>query len=188
MDSKIEVILASNSPRRRELLKEIFENFKVMPQNVEEASLQVDPAKYVMSIAEQKLNNLDKKYLDSLIISSDTIVYFDDQILGKPKDISDAINMLEKLSGKAHSVYTGICVAYKGQRIIDFEKSQVIFKNLKKEDILNYVTNKNPLDKAGSYGIQDDEVVDYYSGSYSNIVGLPMEKLKEILNKFELTI
>ena len=73
MDSKIEVILASNSPRRRELLKEIFENFKVMPQNVEEASLQVDPAKYVMSIAEQKLNGLDKKYLDSLIISSDTI-------------------------------------------------------------------------------------------------------------------
>lgn len=187
MDSNsIDIILASASPRRNELLRSIFKSFRLMPQNVDENICESNPKEHVKLLAEKKLNNLDKIYPNSLIISADTIVYFNNKIYGKPKDKVEAEKFLKELSNNSHDVFTGICVCFKGERYLDVEQSKVIFKNLTQQQIEDYIRNKNPLDKAGAYGIQDDDVVDYYVGSYTNIVGLPIEKLKDILYKLEV--
>ena len=175
------VILASQSPRRRELLKEIIPSFDIMPQDVDEQVIEKDPKILVQKLAKKKINNLDKQFNDAVIISSDTIVFYNGKVYGKPKDEIDAVKILRELSNNTHEVYTGVCVCYQGEKHSFFEQSFVKFKDLTNEEIVQYVRNKKPLDKAGAYGIQDNDVVESYLGSYSNIVGLPQEKLKDVL-------
>lgn len=177
------IILASSSKRRIDFLKELFDEFQIMPQSVDENICEADPIKLVTKLADLKLNGLDKIYKDSLIISADTIVYFNNKEYGKPKDYADAFNTLKTFSGKYHEVYTGVCVYFNGVKHLFYDKSEVEFKDLTDEDIDRYIKTKNPFDKAGSYGIQDKEVVKTYKGSYTNIVGLPMEKLKDLLTE-----
>lgn len=179
----MQVILASKSPRRAELLKEIFPSFDIMPQNVDENISEKDPQKMVEALALKKLNDLDKIYKDALIISSDTIVWLNGKVYGKPHTIENAINTLKALSGTTHHVYTGVCVAYKGNRYVFSDESKIQFREVNDEEIKTYVLEKKPLDKAGAYGIQDGDMVKGYEGSYSNIMGLPVEKLKEELKK-----
>ena len=179
----MEVILASQSPRRQELLKEIFPKFKIMPQDVDEHVSETDPIEMVKALAEKKLNNLDKTYKDALIISADTIVWLNGKVYGKPHTIENAIKTLKALSGTIHHVYTGVCIAYKGQKHVFVDEAQIEFRKLQEDEIIEYVNTKKPLDKAGAYGIQDGDMVKRYEGSYSNIMGLPVERLKEELTK-----
>ena len=172
------IILASASPRRKELIKKIFDKVEYMPQNVDEDIEEDNPVELVKKLAEKKLNGIDKTYSDALIISADTIVVFNNKVYGKPKDKQDAVRILEELNNNTHIVYTGVCIAYKGVKTIFYEESFVTFKNMTRETIEKYIEDKNPLDKAGAYGIQDEDVVLSYKGSYTNIVGLPIEKLE----------
>ena len=177
------IILASSSPRRRQLLGEIFENFEVLPQSVEEKSPLSRGYAVCQYLAKIKLGKLPTLCPDALIISADTIVYLNGKIYGKPKDRQEAKRFLDELSGKWHFVYTGVAIYYEGEILTFYDKSEVKFRTLVEEDKWKYIDTGSPMDKAGGYGIQDKEVVEKYVGSYSNIVGLPMEKLKEQLSR-----
>ena len=180
MKKSLKVILASASPRRIELLKKIVEDFDVVVSNVDESISFEDPAKAVQKIAERKASAIHE---NAVIIAADTIVFFK-KALGKPKDEEDAVNTLLSLNGKKHLVYTGVCVSSPNKRICFVDCTEVYFKELSEDDIRDYVKYYLPLDKAGSYGIQDGVLVEKIVGSYDNVVGLPTEKLKEVLDTF----
>ena len=177
------IILASASPRRKELISKIFDNVEFMPQNVDENIKENNPKELVKKLSLKKLNNLDLKYPDSLIISADTIVVFNNKVYGKPKDIEDAVRILSELNGNTHIVYTGVCIYFNGNKDVFVEESKVTFKQMTPDYIRKYVDEKKPLDKAGAYGVQDNEVVKSFEGSYTNIVGLPVERLESELKK-----
>ena len=179
----MQVILASQSPRRQELLKEIFPSFEIMPQDVDENVNEADPIKMVEELAKKKLNNLDAKYPEALIISADTIVWLNGKVYGKPHNKENAIKTLKALSDTTHQVFTGVCIAYKGKKQVFVDESKIEFRKLTEKEIIAYVDLKKPFDKAGAYGIQDGDMVKTYYGSYSNIMGLPVERLKEELKK-----
>ncbi|MDE6275523.1 MAG: Maf family protein [Clostridia bacterium] len=181
--SAMRVILASGSPRRRQLLSQIFDSFDVLPQSVEEKCNLTRGHAVCQYLAKIKLGNLPSICPDALIISADTIVYKSGKIYGKPKDRQEAKEFLDELSAKWHTVYTGVAIYYGGKAYTFYDKSKVKFKSLDEECKLSYIDSGSPMDKAGGYGIQDEEVVETYEGSYTNIVGLPMEKLKEQLSK-----
>ena len=173
------IVLMSASPRRRELLKEIIPSFDIAVSSCKENSVAKRPSFRVMDISRQKANV--NPAVGELFISSDTLVYMKGKYYGKPKDREDAFNMLAELSGKTHYVYSGVCLKTQKKTYTFYDKSAVVFKKLSREEIYHYIDNLNPLDKAGAYGIQDGVVVERYMGSYSNIMGLPVEKLKENL-------
>lgn len=177
----MEVILASRSPRRRQLLKDIFDVFEVLSQDVEEKCAYRRADRIVKYLAKIKLGDLPSKRADALIISADTVVYMDGKVYGKPKDAAQAKRFLDELSGRKHFVYTGVAVYWQGKIYTFYDRSTVKFKDLGEQDKLSYIASGSPMDKAGAYGIQDEEVVESYEGSYTNIVGLPMEKLRENL-------
>ena len=177
----MKIILASKSPRRKELLGELFESFEVLAQDVEEKHNYTRPDLIVKYLAKIKLGSLPIERKDDLIISADTIVYKDGKIYGKPKDRAQAIEYLNSLNGAKHFVYTGVAICHKGKIVTFYDKSAVYFKKLSDKEIADYVDGGSPMDKAGAYGIQDREVVESFCGSYTNIVGLPMEKLKDKL-------
>ncbi|MDE5911295.1 MAG: Maf family protein [Clostridia bacterium] len=179
----MQVILASGSPRRRQLLGEIFDSFEVLPQDVDESCDLTRGYAVCQRLAKIKLGNLPTLFEDALIISADTIVFMRGKIYGKPKDRQEAKVFLDELSSKWHIVYTGVAIYYHGDIHTFYDKSQVKFKTLGEDDKWKYIDTGSPMDKAGGYGIQDKEVVEKYEGSYTNIVGLPMEKLKEYLSK-----
>lgn len=182
------VILASQSPRRKELLKLIFDEFKVIPSNANETvpdDIRIES--YCEYLAKLKANDIANENIDSLVIGADTIVVIDDIVLGKPKDREEAINMLSSLSGKTHSVYTG-CAIVLGDKTVSFTvKTDVTFYELTKEEIEEYVDSGDCYDKAGGYGIQTKgaTLVKEICGDYLNVVGLPVSKLKrEIFTNF----
>ncbi|MDR2091556.1 MAG: Maf family protein [Clostridiales bacterium] len=257
------VVLASGSPRRAELLKEIFEEFEIIPPFDDEKTDEKSPEKAVMDLAEKKAEEVfrrlkkdaerskkDEKEIAALterkdaerireaadgrfdnsvlIISCDTAVCFNGEFLGKPKDRADAFNTLKKLNGKAHTVYSGVCVIRRrfggkndlaengfaertaekkrgieprilsgsGERrgadignftellkLKFYDLSGVFFKENSDAEIDEYIERFAPFDKAGAYGIQDGRLVEKYEGSYKNIVGLPVEKIKNELRK-----
>lgn len=178
----MQVILASGSPRRRQLLGEIFDSFEVKPQNVEEKCNLVKGHAVCQRLAKIKLGNLPIEYPKALIISADTIVYMDGKVYGKPRDRREAKEFLDELSDKWHTVYTGVAIYYGGKAHTFYDKSRVKFKPLDEDGKWKYIDTGSPMDKAGGYGIQDREVVERYVGSYTNIVGLPVEKLREQLS------
>lgn len=179
------IILASKSPRRKELLSNLFGDINIQTSNVEETYSSVRPSNIVMELSRKKLQGIVSKDND-IVISADTIVYFKGEILGKPKNEEDAYRMLTMLSNNTHSVYTGVSIK-QGVKVVSFyDKSLVRFKKLLKEDILAYIKTGSPMDKAGAYGIQDKWLIDYFKGSYNNIVGLPTERLIEELKSFKV--
>ena len=186
------IILASKSPRRKMLISEFLtQEFLTYNSDIdEEASLSlIDPILIVRDIAKRKGEYAKKEFKDDdIIISADTIVYLDKTILGKPKDKEDATKILKTLSNKTHHVATAYAIIHKGKCILKHVISSVTFNELSEELIGSYVETGSPLDKAGAYGIQDNDkfpIIKKYEGSYYNIVGLPIEDLVETIKEIK---
>lgn len=180
------IILASQSPRRKKLLKQLGFQFEVMPSSVDEHSLENNPVKLVEELALRKATDVSQNYSNSLIIGSDTVVVYEGKILGKPESKSDASLMLNKLSNTQHQVHTGVALLLTTNdstisKSISFtEKTTVFFSKLEQHEIDFYISTGSPMDKAGSYGIQDDWGATFISkieGDFYNVVGLPINKL-----------
>ena len=174
-------ILASASPRRKNLLSQIGIEFSIIPSNInEDFKLALPPEAFTEHWARKKALNVSKNHPGSLIIGADTVVVLDGQILGKPKDENDSKEMLLKLSGKTHEVITGVSLIHIDSKIdITFnERTYVSIKTLTISNILQYIKIYKPFDKAGSYGIQDgfSMHIDKINGCYYNVMGLPVSK------------
>lgn len=178
--NNIKVVLASSSPRRMELLHNIVENFAIMHPKCEEVT-EGDPKDVALNNAILKAKACNQ---GDIIIACDTLVAVEGKIYGKPYNVEGAISMLKELNGKWHSVFSGVCVITRDKEITFVEESKVKFNKLTDNQIINYVKEFLPLDKAGSYGIQDGIVVEKYIGDFDNIVGLPTKKLREVLGEF----
>ena len=176
-------ILASASPRRTELLRQMGVKFKVVPSDARELHHDQLTAREVSQVnAYRKARAVAKKYPDALVLGADTLVYLDTKLFGKPATLEQAYEMLEQLQGRTHCVVTGLCLLHlrnHRQRVFA-ESTAVSFLPLDAVKIRRYLTKVNPLDKAGAYAIQEegDLIIDKIDGSYSNVVGLPMERLK----------
>ncbi|MCR5485653.1 MAG: Maf family protein [Clostridiales bacterium] len=181
------LILASASPRRREILKNAGFDFIVSVSECEEKNDgSLSPDKLCVSLASQKALDVLKRYPDDIVVGADTVVSIDNMILGKPKDEEDAFKMLRILSGKTNSVYTGVCIASKYSVKTFFEKSDVLFYELSDSEIEEYVKTGEPLDKAGSYGIQGMGclLIKEIHGDFFNVVGLPVARFYRELKSF----
>lgn len=184
------IILASSSPRRRELLERYNLNPTIFKPEVEEKeAIGENPIQIAMSLAFEKAYWVSEKFNDDeIIIGADTIVVYDNEILGKPRDTKDAFRTLNLLSGKTHFVITGLSIikANSSLKIVDYEKTKVKFRKLSEGQINRYIETKEPMDKAGAYGIQGygEILVKGIEGCYSNVVGLPLGKLDYLLDKF----
>ena len=176
-------MLASSSPRRIELLKRLGFEFTHISPKVEEDTRSLDPIKRVERNSLLKAKSINEK--DSVIIGSDTVIFVDGEILGKPVDKRDAIRMLRKLSGKCNKVYSGVTVVNttNGKILTRHMVSEVWFRKLTDEEINEYVESGEPFGKAGAFGIQGlgGKIVDRIAGSFTNVVGLPLELLEEML-------
>lgn len=203
-----QMILASASPRRKELLEQIGAEFVICPAKGEEVITETDPSAVVMELSRQKAEEVAYGVLiyneqhadlattqDILVIGADTVVAYENQILGKPKDEEDARHMLTMLSGKTHSVYTGVTFVFidkegrTGEHCF-FEKTDVCMYPLKEEEIDRYIQSGDPMDKAGSYGIQGRFAIHIKEirGDYNNVVGLPVARLYQELQKLGVSI
>lgn len=184
----MDVVLASASPRRRELLSLVFERFRVVPSGFDEADVpaELDPADHVRYSSGMKARDVAAKCPESLVIGADTIVVADDLILGKPNDPEDAADMLRKLSGRTHQVYSGITVVANGVERSAVECTDVTFSPLTEDIISRYISTGEPLDKAGAYAIQGrgSVLICSVNGCYFNVVGLPIYRLSRILEEF----
>lgn len=181
------IVLASNSPRRIEMMKKYVDIITYIPDIVEKVNSFDYPQTTVMKVAFEKALNVYLKYKENaLIIAADTIVYLD-EIMGKPKDETEAYKMLSLLSGKTHYVFTGICIidTESSKKIVDYEKTQVVFNELTEGLIKRYLKTYEYLDKAGAYGIQGygELLVKEIHGCYNNVKGLPIAKLNNLLSK-----
>ena len=177
-------ILASASPRRKELFSLIVPSFEVIPASGEEKfNMSLFPEQVACSVAENKCDEVFLKNPDAVVIGCDTIVVFEGEILGKPNGEGDAISTLKRLSGRTHFVITAVCIRTKYKKLLQFEKTEVRFNALSDDFIKIYVDSGSPLDKAGSYGIQDGGLVKEYYGSYTNVVGLPVTLVKKMLEE-----
>ncbi len=201
----MKVVLASKSPRSQELLSHLFTDFMIIPAQGEEKAVFTTPEEYVRNLATDKAKEIAEKILskdaeisvttdneDILVIGADTIVYADSQVLGKPKDTDDAYRILSLLSGTSHQVYTGVCFLLtkgKTQAFITHsfaEKTEVFVDTLSPDEIRDYIATGDPLDKAGSYGIQGvfSKHITHINGDYFNVVGLPVSRIYRELRDF----
>ena len=182
-----EIILASESPRRRQLLKEMGYDFSVIKSDYNEVAFTDNPIETVLTFSQKKAQSVFDKVQnnDTVIIGCDTVVYFNGKILGKPKDKNEAKKMLSSLSGNTHEVVSGFTIIIGEKTISDYEITKVVFNNLSEKEIDDYISTGKPLDKAGAYGIQDGFLVKEYFGSYTNIVGFPTEKIDKILKEIQ---
>lgn len=179
------IILASQSPRRKELLKTLFEEFTIIPSNIDESKYPLDQ----LSIA--KANDIAKDHPNDIIIAADTLVFLGDEVLGKPKDAFEAKEMLEKLSNNVHEVKTIYSIVCLNDNIsfTNTVVSKVYFKKLTPGLIDEYIKTGSPLDKAGAYGIQDNDkfpLIEKIEGSYTNVVGLPINELENDLQELNI--
>jgi septum formation protein len=187
------IILASNSPRRKELLRQIGLDFRIDPADVDESVLPGEsPEGYAVRVALDKARVAAARAGTGIVIAADTIVVLDDEILGKPADAGDAERMLMKLSGKVHRVITGVAVmdAATGKALARSSTTRVWFRGLAPREIISYVATGEPLDKAGAYGIQERGalLVEKIDGCYFNVVGLPLSLLGELLGNFDVDV
>ncbi|MEK7540947.1 MAG: Maf family protein [Patescibacteria group bacterium] len=187
------IILASQSPRRKELLLQIGLDFEIDPSNYEEdMTLKMNPAKLAEHLSLGKARDVAKRYKDAIVISADTIVAVGNEVFGKPKTPERAKYMLEKLSGRAHSIITGFTIidTKSSKQISNSVETKVYFKNLSEQEIDSYIATGEPLDKGGGYAIQGKAAlfVEKIEGDYFNIVGLPILSLSEELKKFGINI
>jgi len=190
------IILASASPRRRELLSQIGFQFTVMPSEAEEKPKSVVPADVVVELSKRKAEDIWEKageQNDSIVIGADTVVSIEGEILGKPKDFEDAVRMLTLLSGKEHQVYTGVTMIWiteEGERkeYSFYVCTGVVMYRMSREEIIDYVWGGEPMDKAGAYGVQGRAAAYIKSvrGEYSNVVGLPVGRLYQEMKAWNL--
>lgn len=183
------IILASQSPRRQELLRKAGYKLEVCPAHFEEIGNIVNNAKKVVNInAKGKCMEIVRQMGDEIpVLGADTVVVLDGEIIGKPKDAADAKVTLKRLSGRKHDVLTGIVIAYRGEILSKVSKTEMYFKKLTDEQIDRYVATGKPLDKAGSYGIQDDDgfMIDHFVGSYDNVIGLDVMAVDNMLKELK---
>ena len=177
------IILASKSPRRKELLSQMFDSFEIITADADETLPDgVHPSRGVEILAVRKGAPVAKDAPDALVISSDTLVELDGVALGKPRDTEDAARMLRALSGRAHNVHTGVAVHYRGAVHSGTATTAVRFRALTDEEIDEYIRSGEPMDKAGAYGIQGlaGKFVEGYDGDYDTVVGLSMRLLRSL--------
>jgi len=184
MNINKKIILASGSPRRRELLTEAGIPFEIDVSDVDE-TVEGLPAEMVAVLAERKARAVAENREEGLVIGADTLVALDNRALGKPEDDDDARRMLRSLAGRTHDVLTGVCIidAKTGKTLVDTVRSGVVFKPATDEEIEDYIATGEHRDKAGAYAIQGlgGRFVAGFEGSRTNIIGLPMERLTEML-------
>ncbi|MBQ7066591.1 MAG: septum formation inhibitor Maf [Lachnospiraceae bacterium] len=196
------IILASNSPRRKELLKQAGFIFTVIPSNVEEVITETEPKEIVKELSGQKAKNIfdnlsKESAANSLILGADTVVAWENEkgmfsILGKPKDKEDAFAMLKNLQGKTHFVYTGVTLIWQEDGQVQKEsfavETKVTFYPMSETEIKDYIETGEPMDKAGAYGIQGKGAVyvKEIAGDYNNVVGLPLSALYQRMNQFKI--
>ena len=177
-----EMILASASPRRKELLSSMGIAFEVIVADAQEAT-EGSPDVLVMENAALKATAVAALHPDRMVLGSDTVVCVDGQVLGKPKDEEDAFCMLRALSGREHQVYTGVCLIKNGKKDVRCDKTDVFFTSLSDEEIRDYIRTGEPMDKAGAYAIQGiaGMFVEKICGSFSNVIGLPTSLVRQML-------
>ena len=182
------IILASQSPRRRELLERMgISDFEVIPAKGEEVlDPALTPAELVEELSRRKCAEVSSGHPDALVIAADTVVAVGGQILGKPRDKKEAADMLASLSGREHVVYTGLTVCCGGRTVTEHEATPVRFRALSEPEIANYIATGEPMDKAGAYGIQGYGcvLVEGIAGDYYNVMGLPVCRLARLLAGF----
>ena len=181
-------ILASKSPRRRELLSELVESFEIITAKVDETLPDsIHPRDGVEILAIRKGEVIAKENADAVVISSDTLVEIGGVALGKPKDKADAFSMLKLLSGQAHNVHTGVAVHYNGKCFSGVASTAVYFREMTDEEINAYIDSGDPMDKAGSYGIQSGggKFVEKIDGDYDTVVGLSVTLTKKLIDEAE---
>jgi len=188
---KKKIILASASPRRRELLKHLGLTFEVIPSKIEEDVKDgEEPCEHVLRLARLKAQEIARDQDSAVIIGADTIVVLGGEILGKPKDEEEAFAMLSQMSGRVHRVFTGFCVldASDGSEYSEAVESKVRFKHLTPEEIRGYIKTGEPMDKAGAYAVQGrgSYMIKEIQGSYTNVVGLPLCELVEVLSRVKV--
>lgn len=180
------LILASQSPRRKELLGYITQDFTVKVSDADETLKEgMTPEETVMYLATIKGEAVSEEFADDTVISADTVVVSDSTILGKPHSTEEAFSMLKSLSGKTHSVFTGVCIISADKKICFAEKTEVTFADLSDDEIIAYISTGEPFDKAGAYGIQGkgSVLITSVSGDYYNVMGLPVARLNRILRE-----
>lgn len=196
-----QLILASQSPRRKALLQQLGIPFEIQPSSINEHSLTRDPLSLVRELSLSKANDIASNCTNTVVIGADTIVVHNDEILGKPSTEYQAAQMLAQLSGNQHQVYTGVCLQYvDGQGnlqdpVLFHEETKVWFQALSAFPIHQYIASGSPMDKAGAYGIQDDWgaiFVKKIEGDYYNVVGLPLSRcyleLSALKERYNLTL
>jgi len=181
------LILASASPRRRELLAQLALSFTIIPAEVDEQQLAAEaPTAYVRRVAQAKAQHLSQRFPEALVLGADTIVVLDEQILGKPGSVEVARQMLTRLSGRQHTVMTGLALLRQCQQFVrlDTVRTLVRFRPLSRAEIEHYSTTGEPLDKAGAYAIQGGAAafVESLEGCYTNVVGLPLRRTAALLH------
>lgn len=200
---KTEIVLASGSPRRKELLKQVGLSFEICPAKGEEVMKGENPEEIVKELATQKAFEVYRRYVEEgciekekkVFIGADTVVAYEGKILGKPMDEADAYEMIEMLQGKKHQVHTGVCVIVaeeKKEAVIESFASttQVEVYPMSKADILDYIETGEPMDKAGAYGIQGyfAQYIRGIEGDYANVVGLPVGRLCKLLRDLKIVV
>ena len=185
------LILASSSPRRKEILDLVKVHFKIIPSNIDEGSLKYDGSKedYPLFLSSKKAEDVYRNHQNDVVIGADTIVIIDGEVLGKPKDEKEAHVMLKKLQNKTHLVITGVTIKAKDKTLSFSERSEVTFYPISDEEIDEYIKTKEPMDKAGAYAIQGigSKFIKGINGDFYNVMGLPVAKLLHVLdeNKIE---
>lgn len=183
------IILASGSPRRRELMKQIVDDYEVITSDIdEEKSYSLSPLEAVLDIAKRKGEKIHNQYPHDIVISADTIVVLNNQIIHKPIDENDAKRILKLLSNKTHEVITAYCIFQDDRFLENYVVSKVVFKKLDDSLIERYVASGSPLDKAGAYGVQDNDqyhIIKKVIGSIDNVIGFPVKEIKKDLEQFK---
>jgi len=189
----LRIVLASGSPRRFELLRQIGVNFEVEPSNVDEVRLEAEhPVTLAERLALAKARDVAARHSDALVVGADTIVVLGERVLGKPRDKADACEMLRDLSGRQHVVITGVALVHapSGRERVEYEQSAVWIRPLTPDQIARYVATGEPMDKAGAYAVQGlaSALVERLEGCYFNVMGLPIARLVRMLEGFGVEV
>ena len=189
--TKDQIILASGSPRRSEILKQLGVNFRVVVSGEDEKPTSTNPLDFPRENACIKALSVSRQERDAFVLGFDTLVFLDGKPLGKPKSEADALEMLNKLNNRGHFVITGVAIARNGE-VLDAseEKTEVIFRNCSLQELEDYVNSKDPMDKAGAYGIQTNgaRLIKSINGCYYNVVGLPVARTLEMLDGLQVKV
>ena len=187
----VDLVLASGSPRRREILEQIGVKFRVSVSDVEEKPTAENPLDFPRENASQKALAVSKKDPSAVVLGFDTLVFLDNQPLGKPKDKEDALRMLKSLNGRSHKVITGVAVAHGGMLLsASQEETEVFFRDCSLQELEEYVNSLDPMDKAGAYGIQTNgaRLIRSICGCYYNVVGLPVARTLDMLKNLKVKV